>query len=61
MDRSSQKLIPDKHRFIITPACFLSRQILLKTLHDMIGVAKKEVLCKIHRTQKLLVSSQTEN
>lgn len=38
-------------------SCFVVTHVLLKTTHDMVGIAKKKVLREIHSAQELLVST----
>lgn len=56
-DSPGQKLIPHKHGFIDDLACLIIIKVLLKTTHNMVRVAEKEVLRKIHRAEELLVST----
>lgn len=48
-DSTGQELIPDKHCFVEDMACLIITKVLLKTTHNMVRIAKKEVLCKVHR------------
>lgn len=48
-DSTSQKFIPDKHGFIEDMTCLIITYIFLKTTHNLVWVAEKEVFCEIHR------------
>jgi hypothetical protein len=55
---SCQKFIPYKHRFINNLPSILGSYVLLKTAHDVVGVAEEEVLGEIDRVEESFISTK---